>query len=113
MLDLSLNSNIIINSKLECAIQELDIIFNTENTELIGYPRFGTNFEQFLWALTPTTTELKKYIIEKILETNYLKNLNYEVNVKTLNGEYRLIYIVDINIKDDEGNEENKTYQFR
>jgi len=113
MLDLALGSKVYINSILECAIQELDIIFNTENTELIGYPTFGSNFEQFLWALTPTTTELEKYIYEKIGETLYLKTLNYNVNVNTINGEYRLVYIVKIDVKDNDGNTETRTYQFR
>ena len=48
MLDLSLDHNVLINTELEAAVQELNIIFNTETTVLIGCPTFGTNFEQFL-----------------------------------------------------------------
>ena len=40
MIDLALTGDIIIDNELDEALQELDILFNTENTELIGYPEF-------------------------------------------------------------------------
>ena len=47
MIDLALDSKIFIDTNIDAALQELDLLFNTENTELIGYPEYGTNFEQF------------------------------------------------------------------
>ena len=47
MIDLALSSNVFIDSAFDAALQELDIILNTRYTELIGYPKFGTDFEQF------------------------------------------------------------------
>ena len=64
MIDLSLDHRVILNSEFDAGLQELDLLFNTETTELINDPTFGTNFEQFLWQLTPATSALKKYIIE-------------------------------------------------
>ena len=66
MIDLALDSNVFIDSVFDAALQELDIILNTRYTELIGYPKFGTDFEQFLWQLTPSAQSLKRYILEKI-----------------------------------------------
>ena len=37
MIDLALDGRVMIHSELDEAIQELDLLFNTENTELLGY----------------------------------------------------------------------------
>jgi len=113
MLDLSLDHKILINNNFDAAIQELDILFNTETTELINNPTFGTNFEQFLWQLTPSVHSLKKYISEKINETYFLSKLNTDIEVELYKGEIRMIYDVKIYISDNQGNKTVKNYQFR
>jgi hypothetical protein len=113
MIDLALDSRIVLNTVLDCAIQEIDLLFNTENTELIGNPQYGTNFEQFLWQMTPSPNELKKYISEKIINYTYFaRQLNISINVDLVNGEYRTIYVVSIDI--DNGEEhQRRVYQFK
>ena len=72
-----------ISDDLEIALQELDLLFNTVNTELIGFPDFGTNFEQFLWQMHPNVESLKSYINKKIYtETLILKNMDINLDVK-------------------------------
>jgi hypothetical protein len=105
MLDLALDNKIFINDKLDAAIQELDLIFNTENTELIGYPQYGTNWLQFLWRLNPSGEDLKKYIYEKIQDSFFLNQFNVDITVNILEDTvYECIYQVMIKISD--GNEE-------
>lgn len=112
MLDLAIDSRIFIYNEVDAALQELDMIFNTENTELIGYPRYGTNFEQFLWQMYPSPESLKSYINEKISSTYFLSKMNTEIDVKVLKGEFRSIYCVSIYVSD--GNDTGKReYQFR
>lgn len=113
MLDLAIDSRIFINSQLDAALQELDMIFNTENTELIGYPSYGTNFEYFLWQMTPSPESLKNYIDSKLLETFFLSQMKKDVFVTTLEGKYRLIYYVKITVYDSFGNSGYREYQFR
>lgn len=113
MIDLSLDYKILINNEFDAAIQELDILFNTETTELINNPTYGTNFEQFLWQLTPSTQALKKYILEKINETLFLSKFDVSVDVEVYKGEIRMIYDIQINISDNLGNKTTKNYQFR
>ena len=113
MLDLSLDYKILLNNKLDAAVQELDILFNTETTELINNPTFGTNFEQFLWQLTPSPQSLKKYIIEKINDTLFLSQFDVSVDIDVYKGEIRMIYDVKIHISDKNGNTTTKNYQFR
>ena len=102
MVDLAIDSRILLDRNIDLALQELDILFNTTNTELIGYVDFGTNFEQFLWQMTPSVDELKRYITTKIQnDTLYLREMETEIDVQVDNSEYvSNLYIVTINIKD-------------
>ena len=124
MIDLSLDHRVILNSEFDAGLQELDLLFNTETTELINDPTFGTNFEQFLWQLTPATSALKKYIIEKINDIDIypfgIKHILFNIEnltdpfIKNLyKGEIRMIYDVQIHIEDNRGNKTTRKYQFR
>ena len=103
MLDLSLDSSIFVNDVWAGAIQEIDILFETTNTELIGYPEFGTNFDTFLWTLTPTTTALKEYIENKIKQTSFASRLKNQITVNQYIDEtaYENVYNVTISLYDD------------
>ena len=80
--DLSLDNTVFVTDTLQAAMQELDILFNTEPTELIGNTSFGTFFEQFLWDLQPRESELKDYITRKITENTYWVNqYDWEVTI--------------------------------
>ena len=112
MIDLAIDSRVFITNVVDEALQELDMIFNTENTELIGYPTYGTFFEQFLWQLTPSPEEVRRYIYEHIQDTYFLSQMTVDVDVRVLRGEMRAIYHVSINVSD--GNfSGSREYQFR
>lgn len=113
MIDLAIDSKVFITNEFDAAMQELDIILNTTNTELIGYPSFGTNFEQFLWQLNPAVNSIKEYIYEKIQDTLYLRQYTTDIDVNILKGDYRMIYNVEINVHDRTGNTQKRVYQFR
>jgi hypothetical protein len=103
MLDLALDGRIFLDTELDCALQEIDMLLNTENTELIGYPSYGTEFETFLWTLTPTTLEIENYIREKIKsETFFANKFDVRVNATYLDGEYRSVYYVKIILIDNQ-----------
>lgn len=81
--DLSFNDDIFVTDALAAAMQELDLLFNTDPTELLGNTSFGTFFEQFLWDLQPRESDLKDYITRKIKEDTYwVQQYDWEVNVK-------------------------------
>ena len=111
MIDLAIDSRLLLNNDIDLALQELDILFNVTNTELIGYPDFGTNFEQFLWQLTPSKEQLHKYINQKIqVETIYLKEMDYNISIEIDDtSEYgNKIYVVNIELKNPQTGEEIK-----
>jgi hypothetical protein len=115
VLDLAIDNRVLLTTELDCALQEIDMLLNTENTELLGYTNYGVNMEQFLWTLTPTTNELRKYINEKLANfTTYVTRFNYEVHCFRYDGEYRSIYVVNITLKDEEtGLTGQRTYQYQ
>lgn len=114
MLDLALDNRVFLDNELDCALQEIDMLLNTTNTELIGYPSYGTEFESFLWTLTPTTIELENYIKNKIQKDTYFAS-KFHIIVKAsfLEGTYRSIYYVKIALYDDSGNHGIREYQYQ
>jgi hypothetical protein len=102
ILDISLTDKIIETDIFEAAAQELDIIFSTVNTELIGYPEFGCNFEEFLWMLTPSVTSLQHYIENKLRETTFISSLNFTVNIVYSKSDtsYESVYNILITLYD-------------
>lgn len=114
MLDLALDNRVFLDNDLDCALQEVDMLLNTENTELIGYPEYGTEFESFLWTLTPTTMEIEKYIKDKIASnTIFAKNFHPYVKATFMEGTYRSIYYVQIALYDDNGKYGIREYQYQ
>ena len=87
ILDFSLDNRTVLTDPLDCAIQELDMMFNTTNTELLGKPEYGTNFEQFLWTLTPMVSSLKEYINGKLGEMLFVPMFDPKVEIQTEPGE--------------------------
>ena len=115
VVDLSLDNRIFLDSELDCALQELDLILNTSNTELLGDTSYGTEMESFLWTLTPMTAELDRYLREKLLTNSYyLKKFNVDININYMKGEYRSIYLVSITVTDtSSGQQKIRTYRFQ
>ena len=114
MLDLALDGRVFLESELDCALQEIDILLNTENTQLIGYPKFGTEFHTFLWNLSPTTSEIERYITEKIMtDTYYASKFNVHVKAYYLEENYKSVYYVRIAVFDNEGNTGIREYQYQ
>lgn len=114
MLDLALDNRVFLDNELDCALQEIDMLLNTEYTELIGYPSYGTEFETFLWTLTPTTAEIEKYIRDRISDETYFAN-KFKLYVKAtfLEGNYRSIYYIQIALYDNSGNVGTREYQYQ
>lgn len=99
MLDLAVDERIMLNDPLDCAIQELDLLFNTVNTELIGNVNYGTNFEQFQWQLLASEEDIKRYIYERISHhTYFIQQYDYDVEVAIDDSTANSCYYVKINI---------------
>ena len=113
MIDLALDTRIFIETEFEAALQELDLIFNTENTELIGYPEYGTNWHQYLWQLTPSPEDLRKYVYEKTWDSYFLRDMIKNVTVYVYNDDLGdLMYVVQVDLEW-EGQQKTKIYKIK
>lgn len=114
MKDLAIDSRVFLDNDLDCALQEIDLLLNTTNTELIGDTSYGVELETFLWTLTPTTTELQKYITDKLnAYTYYCKKFAMDVECSFIEGTYRSIYLVEITLKSNGNIIGRKNYQYQ
>lgn len=113
MIDLSIRNNIYNDDDLEEALQELDILFNTENTELLGDINIGINMQPYLWTLTPSTDSLKQYLNSKLMNLTYLQKFQYNLNVKHYNDDIGSMYHVIIDIYINENRKIKKEYKFK
>lgn len=114
-LDLQLfGSDLYITDGFDAAIQELDILFNTEETELIGNYKYGTNFEQFLWTLKPQSNEVRRYVANKIYtQTCFCRNYITSIDCEIVEGTLRDIYLIKIELKQSNGDKIMKTYTLK
>ena len=112
MIDLALDNSVYVNNYVDEALQELDLLFNTECTELIGDTSFGVSLDQFLWTLTPMTDSLRDYIGSKLNELTYLNNFRYEFDVKYYEGDFKSIYHITIDLYVNDHEKIKKEYTF-
>lgn len=112
MIDFGLHNDIaVINDTFQEAIQEIDILFSTHNTELLGDVNYGTNFEQFLWEMVPSESQLEAYIENKINSCTLFAALyKHTIQVESLQDTSENIYVVHFSIYDTNGKEINKNY---
>ena len=106
ILDLGLSSSkVFITNNLDAFVQELDILFNTNYTELIGYNSFGSNYLTFLHSLQTDTHEIIEYT-KNIISNNCTSypDVNYEVSVNVRYDDDKLerIIVVEVTIYTDE-----------
>lgn len=113
---MALDTSMVITSPYDEAIQELDLLMSTENTEVLGNTNFGVNMEQFLWQMTPSPSEVKSYLQKQILANTFWCNkLGMTIDVSVDRGTIRDIYEVTITLTTpNEGDAiKRKTYTFR
>lgn len=114
MLDLSLRDDIFIYKTINGALQELDILFDTEYTEFIGEPKFGTNFMQFLWNITSEEDTIQEYVENKLTECYYIQQCSPSVQVYYITDDADMdepYYKICIGLTDpDTGESYNRNY---
>ena len=114
MIDLALDNRVLLDDELSLAIQEIDMLFNTTCTELIGYPEYGLSIETFLWTLTPTTSELKKYLNDQVKRyCPIAQKFNVDINVEFYQGKFRSVYLVMISLEAPDGTIITRKYQYQ
>lgn len=113
MIDFNLENNDkqILNNDIELILQQIDLLFDTNQGEVLGDPTFGSKYDKYLWDLKLTDTELAQ-VVRNDLNTLELFGFTYDVNVLLLQGTENDIAIIKIILtRDDEQYE--KLYKIR
>lgn len=100
--DISLTGdNKVITNKFDFLLQEISILFDTAPGEVFGNAEFGTNFENFLWDLSISNSEISSYVRNKIIN-NTVSGADFDISVATsiVDAGYGDVILVQITIKD-------------
>ena len=84
-----------INSEVDLIIQQVDILFDTTPTEVLGADDFGTKYDRYLYDTRLTADNLKT-IVEQDISTLNLMDWDYSVEVHLLQGSEQDIAIINI-----------------
>jgi len=98
MVDFSLykkNGLSTINTEVDLLIQQVDLLFDTTPTEVLGDEYFGTSYDKYLYD-TRLSAENLKSIVSKDISSLNLMGWNYDVDVYLLQGTEQDIAIIDI-----------------
>jgi hypothetical protein len=101
MIDFSLTGGPILNNDIALVLQQIDILFDTIPTEVLGYEDFGTKYHKFLFDLN-ISNEAIKYTVLSDLQSLDLLGFEPEVEVHLLQGTEHDIALVEIDLYRDE-----------
>jgi hypothetical protein len=110
MIDFSLNPNKSeLNQNVELILQQIDLLFDTNINEVLGYEDFGSQYDRYLYDLQISNEGLKQKVLSDL---NSLELFEYKptVNVYLLQGTEQDIALINIILKSDTDKIE-KTYK--
>lgn len=93
----------VVNDRISFLLQEIGMLFDTSRGEVLGDERFGTDFEQFIWDLNASNTDISSYVVNAIYgytTTGGLFDIGAETTISP--GTDSDVIIVKITITDPE-----------
>lgn len=112
MIDFTLNINesdsLVVDNELEYVLQQIDLLFNTDINEVLGDSDFGSNYDEYLYALNLSNAGLEKKIQDDLDGLNLCGYRTY-VSVHIVEGTIRDIAYIDIYL-DNGSNDTVKSY---
>lgn len=112
MIDFSLSNkltdDIIVSNNLLFVLQQIDLLFNTDQNDVLGDSNYGTNYDKYLYTVGMSNAALEQKIIKDINSLD-LMDFSIDVKVSIVEGTERDIAFIDIIISGDY-EEYNKTY---
>ena len=84
-----------INYEVDLLIQQVDLLFDTTPTEVLGDENFGTKYDSYLYDTRLSAANLKT-IVERDISSINLMGWSYEVEVHLLQGTEQDIAVISI-----------------
>lgn len=99
MIDFSrVTSTTTIENTAEFVLQQIDILLDTDKGEVLGEPRFGSDYDKFLYELNISNTYIENYIYNNITENVDLMGWELSVHVDLMVGAKTDIILVEISV---------------
>jgi hypothetical protein len=99
MIDFSrVTSTTTIKNTAEFVLQQIDILLDTDKGEVLGEPRFGSDYDKFLYELNISNTYIENYIYNNITENVDLMGWELSVHVDLMVGTKTDIILVEISV---------------
>lgn len=88
-----------VSDERELILQQIDILFDTQDGDIIG-EKWGTKFEDFLWDLNMSASDISSYT-EDVIRTN-INLFGWQVKVSTdiLQGSQNDIILITVKLSD-------------
>lgn len=84
-----------LNQEVDLILQQVDLLFDTTPTEVLGDEYFGTKYDEYLYDVRLSANNLKSIVMSDLANLN-LMGWNYDVEVHLLKGSERDIAIINI-----------------
>lgn len=78
-------------------IQQIDLLFDTKENEVFG-EEYGSNFEQFLWDMRASASEISDYTESIIFGSVQLMGWDLKVNTDLMQGTINDIILITIKL---------------
>ena len=96
LVDFSLsNDSVVKNNDLDLVLQQIDILFDTKPKEVLGFERFGTKYEYYLYNLKISNSALKQTVLSDLYSLDLL-GFEPTVEVHLLQGTEQDIALIEI-----------------
>jgi hypothetical protein len=84
-----------VNQEVDLLLQQVDILFDTTPTEVLGDENFGTKYDTYLYDTRLSASNLKLIVETDISQLN-LMGWDYDVEVHLLQGTEQDIAVIQI-----------------
>lgn len=84
-----------INQEVDLLLQQVDILFDTTPTEVLGIEEFGTKYDSYLYDVRLSASNLESIVRNDLSKLNTM-GWRYDVKVYLLQGTEQDIAIINI-----------------
>lgn len=86
---------------VDLVIQEIDMLFDTDEGEVLGDTGYGSDFEKFIWELKVSAEYINGYVTSRISSSIDLHGFALSVDTSIYEGTQNDIILIRINLSKD------------
>lgn len=87
------------DTDVDCVLQQIDMLFNTQPNDVLGDDYYGSDYEQFLYDLMKTNTNVENYCSNTIRSNVDLLGFSIDVTCRMLMGTMNDIILLTVRLE--------------